>query len=499
MNSQPTNPLQLALARINLNPLLAAIPDQMSPVELAKALRFRPITPENVKPIDLKERIKLVGEYKKIFIPTAQNLAIARSLQQMLHDGLAQRDPHHAFAKKFIYTGGLNKGKELSKLEWWPSFASGMVVDGITGTGKSQLLDRFLSLLPQVIEHGDNPDCGWTSLKQLVWLKVHMPSDGSRGGFLKGAFLEVDKALGTDYAQQYSSSQWTVEKKLVVFLHILSVHRCGLLVIEEAQEKNLSQSAFGREFITFFLRLLNWGIPTVLMGNPLAFSKLLEFSQDVDRFSEGGWFHLHPQMDPQSEEWTEDWLPSLWQPTLLDQADADYVPISNDPIDQTLAGFVWRRTAGVPRYVCRLRREVQDYALRAGATRVTAAMVDEVYRSSEKMIVLHQRIEALVQRDWRALRRFDDIPWDYFRQLWNQSSPEDHELDTQAARPSETKSSPTKTRQSIAARKPRATKAKPTPSETLSPAEVQAKQFQNAMAAKIAEAADARPPSSASS
>ena len=231
MNSQPTNPLQLALARINLNPLLAAIPDQMSPVELAKALRFRPITPDNVKPIDLKERIKLVGEYKKIFIPTAQNLAIARSLQQMLHDGLAQRDPHHAFARKFIYTGGLNKGKELSKLEWWPSFASGMVVDGITGTGKSQLMDRFLSLLPQVIEHGDNPDCGWTSLKQLVWLKVHMPSDGSRGGFLKGAFLEVDKALGTDYAQQYSSSQWTVEKKLVVFLHILSVHRCGLLVI----------------------------------------------------------------------------------------------------------------------------------------------------------------------------------------------------------------------------------------------------------------------------
>tara|TARA_B110001454_G_scaffold215007_1_gene235698 strand:- start:1862 stop:2242 length:381 start_codon:yes stop_codon:yes gene_type:complete len=126
-------------------------------------------------------------------------------------------------------------------------------------------------------------------------------------------------------------------------------------------------------------------------------------------------------------------------------------------------------------------------------------MVDEVYRSSEKMIVLHQRINALVQRDWRALRRFDDIPWDYFRQLWNQPSPEDHELDTQAARPSATKSSPTKTRQSTAARKPRATKANPTPSETLSSAEVKAKQFQNAMAAKIAEAADARPPTSASS
>jgi hypothetical protein len=495
MINQSTNPLQLALDRINGNPLLAAIPEQKSLIDLAKAMRFRPITPTNVNAIDLKERPRLVGEYRKVFVTTKQTLSMARCLQQMLHEGLSQRDPHQASAKTFIYKGGQLKGQELSKLEWWPSFASGMVIEGITGTGKSQLMDRFLSLLPQVIEHGPNPECGWRSLKQLVWLKIHMPSDGSRGGFLKGAFLELDKALGTDYTMQYASSRWTVEKNLVVFLHLLSVHRCGLLVIEEAQEKNLSQSAIGREFITFFLRLLNWGIPTVLMGNPLAFTKLREFSQDVDRFSEGGWFHLHPQMDPGSEEWTEDWLPSLWAPTLLDHADADYVPITDDPIDQTLAGFIWRRTAGVPRYVCRLRREVQDAALRAGATQVTAAMVEEVYRTSEKMIALHQRIDAFVRRDWRALQRFDDIPWDYFRLLWKPASPDEDELHPQPARDAPEKTRPKVPRQSESPkkpkepRKPRATKANPTPAETLSKAQIKAKQFQDGMAQQIAQAA----------
>lgn len=496
MIDQPTNPLQLALDRINDNPLLAVLPEPRSLIDLAKALRFRPITPAHVKAIELKDRPQLVGEYRKIFVTTKQTLAMARSLQQMLHEGLSQRDPHQASAKTFIYKGGQLKGQELSKLEWWPSFASGMVIEGITGTGKSQLMDRFLSLFPQVIEHGPNPECGWRALKQLVWLKIHMPSDGSRGGFLKSAFLELDKALGTDYAMQYASYRWTVEKSLVVVLHLLSVHRCGLLVIEEAQEKNLSQSAIGREFITFFLRLLNWGIPTVLMGNPLAFYKLREFSQDVDRFSEGGWFHLHPQMDPGSEEWIEDWLPSLWAPTLLDYADADYIPITDDPIDQTLAGFIWRRTAGVPRYVCRLRREVQDAALRAGATQVTAAMVDEVYRTSAKMVALHQRIDAFVRRDWRALQRFDDIPSDYFRRLWNLPLPDDlaGPQDTAGGALAEAPlKMPRQCEPPKRTRKPRATKANPIPADTLSKAQLKAKQFQDEMTQQIAQAAGVKP------
>ncbi|MDO8455306.1 MAG: ATP-binding protein [Burkholderiaceae bacterium] len=489
MNSQSKNPLQLSLDRIKSNPLLAALPAQLPPLELAMALRFRPITPEHIKSIAVADRRWLIDEYKKIFIPTAQNLAIAQSLQRLIHDGLAQRDPRQNAARTFVYKAAQFKGQELSKLEWWPSFASGMVIDGITGTGKSQSMDRFLSLLPQVVSHGSNPECGWTSLKQLVWLKIHMPSDGTRGGLLQGAFFELDKVLGTDYTKQYSSTRWTVEKLLVVFLHLLSVHRCGLLIIEEAQERNLSQSTISRDFVTFFLRLLNWGIPTVLMGNPLAFSKLLDFSQDVDRFSEGGWFHMHPLMDPTSDDWIKDWLPGLWSPTLLEHADADYIPISDQPIDQTLAGFIWRRTAGLPRYVCRLRREVQEIALRSGASKITPKLIDDVYRTSEKMIVLHARIDAFVKRDWRALKRFEDIPWDYFRQLWNPFSDIDEKPVSESVKTGHRKSSRKEPKNPASAKKPRATKGNPTPANALSPSEIRSKKFQVSMAHRISKAA----------
>jgi AAA domain len=483
------NPLQIAIDRLMRNPLIAALPTKLSPLELAKRLRVCSITPENVRSIPLLDRPSLLTTYKNTFIPTMQGLSIAMSLQQMIHHGYAQRDPLLVPSKKFIYLGGQIKGLKLSDTDWWPSFASGMVIDGITGLGKSQLVDRFLSLYPQTIEHDANEDCGWRSLKQLCWLKIYMPSDGSRGGFLEGAFRELDRGLGTDYCQQYSSRSWSVEKLLVVFLHLLAVHRCGLLVIEEAQEKNLSLSPFSREFVTFFLRLLNWGIPTVLIGNPLAFANLKQFSQDVDRFTEGGWHHMLPTLDPTSEEWLEDWIPGLWTPTLLDQPDAEYTPISEDPVDQTLAGFVWRRTGGVPRYVARLRIEVQDAALRLGLKQVTPALVDAVYQASPKMKEVHERIDAFAQRNWRSLMRFSDINWDDYRKLWAPASLENEELDRSIAPAKPNTKVKVLAKPRVSQSKPKATKNNPTPSTNFSVEEIKTKQFQESMIENLTRAA----------
>lgn len=412
------NPLLLSIEQMRRNPLTTGLPKKLNQLEMALALRNRPINPEHVHEVSMEDRIFLVERFKAIFVPYSVCITAAIAIQDLLHSGLNARNPLLAQNRNFIFSAALLKGTEASQLEWWPNFASGIVIEGITGTGKSQVVDRYLSLIPRTIDHGPGP--GWQALTQLVYLKVHMPADGSRGGFLELAFRALDDALGTSYTAEYSSSRWRVERKLVVFLHLLSVHRCGLLIIEEAQEQNLSSSRFGREFVTFFLRILNWGIPTVLIGNPLAFDVIRGFSQDVDRFSEGGWHQMLPVLDPESAEWKEHWIPGLWSPTLLDSPDALYVPHTSHPLDQGLAGFIWRRTGGVPRYVCRLRREVQELALRKRASTIDAAMIDQVYKQSPKMKALHGRIEALTQRNWVALQPFSDMPAAMFRKLWEQ-------------------------------------------------------------------------------
>ncbi|SBP86959.1 ATP-binding protein [Thiomonas delicata] len=410
--------LQQMLQSMQSNPLVAGLPPRMSDAQLYEKLRVSPITPEDVAEIPIGLRQDLVHVYKQILVPTPQALKIASHIQDMLYTGLHHRDPREERNRRFIFESGSQKGQAIQEARWWASYANGAVIQGITGTGKSHAIDAFLRLHHQVIEHGPNEDAGWRSLKQLVWLKVHMPSDGTRGGFLQGAFLELDKALGENYSEQYKGSNWTVEKRLVVFLHLLAVHRCGLLVIEEAQERNLAVNEYGPDFLTFFLRLLNWGVPTLLIGNPLAFKVLRTFSQDVDRFSESGWFETHPIPSHDNETWKNQWIPFLWLPTLLNEPDEPYRPFSDHPLDQTLEGFIWRRTAGFPRYVSRLRRAVQMHALRCGHRRVTAELVDTVYRSSEMLTPIRPRIEAFVRRDATALAAYVDIPTAVYRTLW---------------------------------------------------------------------------------
>jgi hypothetical protein len=416
VTSDHVNPLLAALAEEDSNPLLAALPPKLNAMELASVLEYTPLTSTNVAQVPLDRRARLLDQFRATFVPTASTISIAYGLQDLLYGGLAARDPRSTEAKQFIYKSG--RHVELGDFDvWWPTYAKGMIVEGITGMGKSRCVERFLELLPQVIKHGEEPKCGWKFLDQLVYLKLHMPADGSRGGFLTAAFLELDKSLGTDYHQDYSGGRWTIERQLVVFLHLLAIHRCGLLIIEEAQEKSLNSGAFSSEFMTLFLRVLNWGVPTVLVGNPLAFTKIKRFSQNVDRFSESGWHTLFPYRDHKDKEWADDWIPLVWNPTLLPLPDAPYQPASNNSLDQTLTGFIWRRTAGVPRYVARLRMAVQESALRRGLTQITHNFVDEIYRTDTRIRPLHARIEAITSSNWQALEFYEDIPASQFRKL----------------------------------------------------------------------------------
>ena len=414
------NPLLHKLEQSTTNPLRAAVGPMRSPGQLLQALINEPITPENVAQVPLAQRIALVDAFKTIFVPTEATLEIAIALQAMLYEGLDRRDPRLKNNRRFILDSAALKGQAFADVEPFPaedSTALGLTIEGITGLGKSMVVERFLNLFPQVVGHGDDAACGWCALKQLVWLRVHLPSDGTRGGFLTAAFLELDRALGTGYAEQYA--RWTVERKLVIFLHLLSLHRCGLLVIEEAQDKALGELApFADEFLTFFLRLLNYGVPTVLIGNPLAFVRLNRFSQNTSRFAEGGSFRLEPVMDPASDDWSSLWIPRLWKPTLLDEPDEDYRAVSDHPLDKTLEGFVWRRTAGIPRLVARLRREVQTRALMLGLSRVTAPLVDHVFHSSEKFTKEHPLIDAFVRKDAHALEAWRDIPSADYQKRW---------------------------------------------------------------------------------
>jgi hypothetical protein len=405
MRKQGTDVLIQALS----NPLVTRLPSFKTNAEMAEKLINRPLSNVTWETVPLAQRAVLLNQLKSTFCVTEDSVRIAMALQSLLWDGLLARDPRLPEQRRMVFEVAEYDYKRIESLEWRDEFIGGITIRGITGVGKSAAVSRFLNLIPQVIRHGKNDEAQWVEFCQLVYLKVPMSADGSRGGFLQNCLLEMDKAMSSDYFNRHQGKQWTVERLLVNVLHYLSLHRCGLLIIEEAQQNNLALSQFSREFLTFFLRLLNHCIPVVIIGNPLAFSDLDSFSQDQSRFSEYGDFRIGPVYDFRDEEWSDVWMPELWRATLLDEED--------EPIEK-LDELIWKYTAGFPRYVARLRRETLNVAIQMGSTRVCLDHI-EIARMSPAMVGAGRLISAFVNRDWRDLEQFLDIPIAETRLRWS--------------------------------------------------------------------------------
>lgn len=388
-----------------LNPLLKKLPPERTLIEWSDILKFRPRLKTNPGRRIPESHAHAI---KSVFVPTTLLVQVVVSLFTMLIVSLRQRDPRLSENRRILFAFAEAKREKLAadlrNLPWFPEGASGAILMGPTGCMKTHTLRALCRLLPQVIEHGPEPGCGWMALKQLVYL--HVDIDASRGGLMLAVVTEADRVLGTDYARAVQRLK-TVEQKMVEVLHILMVHRCGMLILDEVQTRNVAPKVLGPEFVAFFLRTMNCGIPLVLAGNPLSFEHVLNHSQDLRRLVDTGKFEFYPFYDGLDREWRQQMLPGVWSWSVFDKKD-EFVPSPE---------LLHERTGGVADFLARYRRETLVQALRAGADRVTKKHFDAAY-SSPAMRGLRPLITAYVDRDIEKLAEFSDQPMAYLGEFW---------------------------------------------------------------------------------
>lgn len=399
-----------ALKYQRTNPLVRDLQLFRTPRQLAEAVAPPPVNPDELKLIPPCDRISLSRQFPEAVVVTKALLTIQDNMQRMVADAYAKRDPRNASYARALFKLA-NRQRDVSDLQDSSllgidiSYCGGMLVAGESGCGKSFATEALYSQWPAVIEHTAGAG-EFAYLKQIVHLKVHMPADGQRGGFLTNAFTAIDALVGSSYASKYA--RLSIEKQLVKLLYVLALHRCGVLIIEEAQEKNLAANTFGEQFLFFFLRLLNWGVPVVLIGNPLAFVEMRKSVQLRSRFTEYGDFRLVP-VDLEDPEWKSQWVPQCWRPFLTSQPDQ---VIEN--VDQ----IVWHCTGGIPRYLTRLRREAEIAALRCNSEQVQSEHVSMAFHG-ESMTGVHQVIEAFACKNLDKLGKLSDVDQAYFASKWS--------------------------------------------------------------------------------
>lgn len=400
-----------SISRSRDNPLITELPLPVPFDRLPALLLGASLIDTLTRSATVRDRENLLSRIENHFVPTPIAVEIADALLTAIYTSYLDRNPNLLEVKRQRYAAvGNDASSSIAKPGFAPRSARCITISGVTGLGKSTIVDRTLTLLPQTIEHGPNEPAGWVSQKQLVWIKVAMTSDGSRLGFIMQIYQQVDAALGTDYFAQYSGKKLTIEHHLVAVSKILFNCFLGALIVEEIQPRNFGEAASRDVMLLFFLRLANLGIPIVLIGNPMGFKGFANFTQDVRRLTSGGQFELWPALSSQDRDWREFLVPGM----------LEFNVMPKPPALKDAADLLFRHTGGVTDFLSKIVAQAQLLALRRGQDQITDADVLAAYQGPV-IRANHPVIRTLVTRDGIALREILDVPHQAFLARWGES------------------------------------------------------------------------------
>ena len=396
----------------NHNPFLREIDPIlcMQGEDLHQKLRSSPLSGIDTKSLGLHARYDLLDRMRlELFVPNSTALDATSRLYRMIRKGYLSRNPTTAEYRRRLMLLSRFAGREMQNLPWLPAFALGMREIGITGLGKTYEVRAALAQLPPYVEHGRSDAADWTHFFQVPYLYIGMSFDGSIGGLLLQILVALDNVIFTDYSQQKRLTSLSNEKLAVQVAIILANHAVGALVIDELQSSNFSDGIRGHLARMFFLRMLNFGIPLLLIGNPMGMCFLDSFSQDIRRLSSCGTIDLHP-IEPDHPNFTEILAPAFWRYNVM--------PEPPDFEDKDGA-ILFKYCGGIRDFAVRVIESAQRIALELEEKRIGIKHLDMAFSGPDFSEDERTIIKAFCEKDALALMQFEDIPWETYFKKWN--------------------------------------------------------------------------------
>lgn len=386
------------LSEYNDNPLIAALPTIMSPIDVAKTLTKRPSY--QLEELNLPSHIRthaINRLTREFFVPQTNHIVVEQKFSKLIRCSYLNRNPKHATFKR-----KLNNIRDLVQKEDLTAYihddvdspASSMTVAGISGAGKSTTTNLVLDTYPRVIYHPEH------HLLQVPWLKVDCPHDGSLSDFCLSFFIALGRRLNIDYRAKYASGRPTIGKMMADVADLCLIHAIGLIVIDEFQHMNLAKSGGEKKMINFLVTLVNVvEVSIVLIGTPKALRLFTSEFRQARRASGDGsvvWDRL-----PFDESW-EDFLTELWP----------YQWLKNKvERDERLTNKLYELSQGIPDIVVKLFCLAQARAvlLADGPEDETLSveLLDQVFE--DEFSIVKPMLKALRSGNKREIEKCNDL------------------------------------------------------------------------------------------
>jgi hypothetical protein len=382
------------------NQLIEALPSIDSVAKYLDSIQYLPPFDPEERKISLVERHQLLGNLVNLMIPLERHAELAMSMDSMLRNGYVGREPETAErAKLFQWLYEKQKSGETfrqSATTRTPQISTSLI--GLSGMGKTTLVERFLATYPQVIYHPE------LHLYQVTYLHVEMPTDGkSMKGLAHRILAEFDRLIpGASYYKEYGNRGKTGADTLMPNVaRLMHLHCVGLLVCDEVQ--NLSNSRKGEDTVmTELVSACNeLGLPILFIGTNKAAQVLTRTFRQTRRSTGcniAHWDRLPECVEPDEVDEWDGFLRLLWAYQWTKK------PVPFNPVFSRAMYF---HSQGVIDIAIKLFAAAQGMAMNDGSEQISVEHIDQAFVKYMKLLA--PMMEALRSNDLASLSRFEDI------------------------------------------------------------------------------------------
>jgi hypothetical protein len=275
----------------------------------------------------------------------------------------------------------------------------GMVIVGITGIGKSSLIDRITAMLGAYGRFHQTFNGQPAQWPQLGVIRVNVGPTWKITLIL--ILREVDRQLGRDvYVNRERGS--SEDRLQLAVQEALTSGFAPLLIVDELQRLTRQMESKARRILEGFIDLMTmWGIPVVLVGTVRIRHLLENFAAEMDKFSNGGIIEM-----ARMTELDDDTLNFI---SLLKECNVSLTPIVySDDFDFLLL----HQCMGVRRIMREymkvvLTRHANDERITVDGALLTDISLNEMQRFEASLSVL-RRTQLGMRLSYAELQSYED-------------------------------------------------------------------------------------------
>ena len=278
------------------------------------------------------------------------------------------------------------------------SSAAALTILGISGIGKTTLINRLRNLYPRYIDHGGYyKGQPFGSYRQIPWLNLNVPERGSIKGLILTFFKAVDKIAGTRHCADYTSNgRRTVEAMIPDVATVVAQHGIGLMSLDEFHNLNAAASGGDIAMINLLVRLIDTAnLPIIMIGSYACLDFLTKEFRILRRsMADGGVIWDRMVYD---DIWNY-FVETMWDYQVL-QRPTKYT--------EQFGMILYDECQGITAYAIEIFKMAQIIAINEGVECITPSILRQA--AQRQLAEVSDVINALRTNNRKALQKMGDV------------------------------------------------------------------------------------------